>query len=80
MDAYQSICITGEKNVLRNVCGKRVCIIADIVKSAQDGLLVRIQCNAPTRWAEHPRYFKSHPNGSERFGRWLGTFSEFMGD
>ena len=62
----QFICVTGEKNTLRNVRGKRVCIIADIIKSARDGLLVRIQRNAPTRWAEHLRYLKIRPKGFKR--------------
>ena len=58
--------VSGEKNILRNVRGKCVCIIADIIKSARDGLLVRIQRNAPTRWAEHPRYLKIRPKGFKR--------------
>jgi hypothetical protein len=37
---------------MRNVRGKRVCIIADIIKGAQDGLLVRIQRSTPTQWSE----------------------------
>ena len=60
------ICVAGEKNIVSNVRGKRVCIIADIITSARDGLLVRIQRNAPTRWAEHPRYLKIRPKGFKR--------------
>ena len=48
----QFICVAGEKNIMRNVRGKRVCIIADIIQGAQDDLLVRIQRSTPTKWSE----------------------------